>query len=195
MLFKQEDFAEAAMGYETLVDLFPDGEYAPLAAFNAAVCYQEIEDWHAAIGGYVRFIADYPDHENAQGLWLQIAGLYQDELGDYRQAIEAYEHALAAGERAGGGGPLPPGRVPGEGRPRRRGPGQLRHGRRRGRDRTDPFRIAALARMAEIAEERGDWRGALATWQRIVDAGGKPEWTQMAADRIEAIRSSGVVGS
>ena len=60
---------------------------------------------------------------------------------------------------------------------------------------TDPFRIASLARLAEIAEERGDWNGAIGYWQDIADAGGKPEWTQMATDRIAEIRASGVSGS
>jgi|GEM_PF-1723140 len=193
VLFKQENFLDAAQSYETLTDFFPDGEYTALAAYNASICYQEVEDWHAAIGGYVRFLVDYPDHENAQGLWLQIAGLYQEELGDYHQAVEAYEHALENGDTQ-----------PAEARYRQ---GEC-HEKLDQMDQalasyaaaadegatTDPFRIASLARAAEISEERGDWSGAIGAWQRIIDAGGKPEWTQMANERIEAIRSSGVVG-
>ncbi|MBE0567347.1 MAG: tetratricopeptide repeat protein, partial [Krumholzibacteria bacterium] len=191
VLFKQEKFAQAAMGYEKLVDLFPGGEYAPLAAYNAAVSYQEIEDWHAAIGGYARFVVDYPAHENARGLWLLVANLYQDELGDYVRAAEAYEHALAAGDA-----------TPAEIR--------FRQGECREKDgklddalalygqaadtapAADAFRIAALARLAEVAEDRGDWSGAIRHWQQIVDAGGKAEWTSMAAGRIQSIRASGV---
>jgi len=193
VLFKQEQYLDAAFSYETLTDVFPEGQYAALASYNAAICYQEIEDWHAAIGGYVRFLADHPEDENAQGLWLQIASLYQEELGDFRQAVEAYEHALESGET-----PVAEARY--------------RQGECHEKDNSidlalasygaaaqegaivDPFRIASLARMAEIAEERGDWGAALSAWQQIQDAGGKPEWTAMADERINAIRSSGVVG-
>ncbi len=141
----------------------------------------------------MRFLTDHPDDENAQGLWLQIASLYQEELGDYRQAVEAYEHALESGEA-----PVAEARY--------------RQGECHEKDNSidlalasyeaaanegatvDPFRIASLARMAEIAEERGDWGAALSAWQQIQDAGGKAEWTAMAVERIDAIRSSGVVG-
>ncbi|PID80767.1 hypothetical protein CSB20_05810 [bacterium DOLZORAL124_64_63] len=193
VLFKQEQFLEAAMGYETLVDLFPQGQYTSLAMYNAAVCYQEVEDWHAAIGGYVRYLADYPEGENAEGLWLQVATLYQEELGDYRQAEEAYEHAQENGEA-----PLAEVRY-------RQGQCLEKDGDMDGAlaryadaaangPTADPFRIASLARQAEIAEERGDWAEALAAWGQIHDAGGKAEWKALAAERMEAIRSSGVVG-
>ncbi|MCP4293294.1 MAG: tetratricopeptide repeat protein [bacterium] len=191
--FKQEKFLDAAFSYETLTDVFPEGQYAALASYNAAICYQEIEDWHAAIGGYVRFLANHPSDDNAQGLWLQIATLYQEELGDYRQAVEAYDHAFENSE-------APVAEI------------RYRQGECHEKDKSidkalasyagaaeqgelvDPFRIASLARMAEIAEERGDWGAALSAWQEIHDAGGKPEWTAMAIERLQAIRNSGVVG-
>ncbi len=191
--FKQEKYLESALSYETLTDVFPEGQYAALASYNAAICYQEIEDWHAAIGGYVRFLSDYPTDDNAKGLWVQIATLYQEELGDYRQAVEAYEHALESGDA-----PVAEARY-------RQGECHEKDGNidqalvsygvaaDQG-DLVDPFRIASLARMAEIAEERGDWGAALAAWQQIQDAGGKPEWSAMAMERIDAIRASGVVG-
>ena len=58
----------------------------------------------------------------------------------------------------------------------------------------DAFRVASLARLAEIAEERGDNRAAIQYWQSIVNAGGKPEWTQMAQDRLGALQSVGLAG-
>ena len=62
------------------------------------------------------------------------------------------------------------------------------------RPNTDPFRIASLARLAEIAEERGDWGAAVQNWQAIVDAGGKPEWTEMARARIAELQSAQLAG-
>ncbi len=191
--FKQENYLDAALSYETMTDVFPTGQYTALASYNAAICYQEIEDWHAAISGYVRFLAKHPDDDNAQGLWLQIATLYQEELGDYRQAVEAYEHALEGGET-----PVAEARY-------RQGECHEKddnidlalasYGASAEQGSTvDPFRIASLARVAEIAEERGDWGAAIAAWRQIQDAGGRAEWTTMAVERIEAIRSSGVVG-
>ena len=181
--FKQEKFLEAAQGYERLTDLFPAGEYAPLAAFNAAVCYQEVEDWHAAIGGYVRFLADHPDHENAAGLWGQIATLYQEEVGDYREAAAAYGHGLERGEIPAAEGRYRQGECMEKGGKASEALGFYRQAADEGAVQ-DPFRIASLARLGELAEERGDWTAARAAWQRIIDAGGKPEWAEMARSRL-----------
>ena len=194
VLFKQERYSEAGQGYEVLTDLFPTGEYAALASYNTAVCYQEIEDWHAAIGGYVNFILDHPDHENAQGLWLQIAHLYQEELGDYRQAVEAYDHAQEAGDAPAAEIRYRQGECQEKGNRMEAALASYESSADAGTA-ADPFRIASLARLAEIAEERGNWSSAIGYWQAIVDTGGKPEWTQMAKDRIEALTSAGVAGS
>ena len=194
VLFKQEEFPKAALGYERLIDNFPEGQYAALSAYNAAVCYQEIEDWHAAIGGYVRFIVDYPEHDNAKGLWLQVASLYQDELGDYRQAVEAYGHALDSGEAPVAEVRYRQGECHEKDGKMEDAMGSYNQAASDGAT-ADPFRIASLARLAEIAEERGDWSGATTYWQAIADAGGKPEWTKMATDRLTEIRASGVSGS
>lgn len=193
VLFKEEEFLDAAMGYETLVDLFPEGQYAPLAQYNAAVCYQEVEDWHGAIGGYERYLAKYPQGEHAEGLWLQVATLYQEELGDFKRADEAYERALGNGEAA-----LAEMRY-------RQGQCLEKEGDIDGALKryevaaaqggpVDPFRIASLARVAEIAEERGDWAAALEAWGLIHDAGGKAEWKALAGERMEAIRGGGLTG-
>ncbi len=192
--FKGEKYLEAAQSYELLTDIFPEGQYAPLAAFNAAICYQEVEDWHAAIGGYVRFLSDHPDNENAAGLWLQIANLYKDEVGDFAQAVQAYDQALAAGDA----GVAEVRYRQGECREKENRPDLARQAYRACADEggtTDPFRIAALARLGEMAEERGDWSEATRAWQDIKDAGGKPEWGQMATERLEWIRQAAGSGS
>jgi TolA-binding protein len=192
--FKLEDFAEAARSYETLTDLFPDGEYASLAAFNAAICYQELEDWTAAIDGFTQFVSRYPEHENATGLWLEIASLYQGEIGNYQKAIEAYDAASSRNE-------APVAEIEyrkGEAYEKAKdvdaairsyetstGAGPV----------DDPFRIASLANLGEIHEDRGDWAAAVNAYQRIIDVNGKPEWTEMAQQRIEAIREFQVAGN
>ncbi len=192
VLFKLERYRAAAEAYERQNDLYPEGEYAALAIYNQAICYQEVEDWNAAVSSYRSFLDRFPTHENAQGLWLQIAALYQEELGDWGAAVEAYEEAGTMGEAnlsevrfrqgechekagdaeaalasysgaAAGGG-------------------------------TDPFRIAALAQMGEMLETRGEFEGAISAYQRIVDANGKLEWTDMAQARIAAIREKMVAG-
>jgi len=188
--FKLERYAEAAAAYETLTDLYPHGEYAPLAAYNTAICYQEIEEWHAAIGSLERFAADYPDHENAKGIWLQIAALYQEELGDWPRAVDAYERAAAQPDS-----PLTEIRYrQGECRAKA-GDGEGARGRfdsAAAGSGADPFRIAALAEIGRIAEERGDWNAAIGAYERILAAGGKPEWRTLAEERIAAIRAAGV---
>ncbi len=190
--FKLENFAIAAHEYELLTDLFPDGEYAPLASYNAAICYQEVEDWHSAIGGFVRFVGDHPNHDNAQGLWLQIAALYQEELGDYTRAVEAYQKGLECGEGAAAEINYRQGECLEKAEDI---DGALaRYEMAAAGGSADPFRIAALAQIGQLREDRGDWGGAVKAYERIIAAGGNPEWTQMAQDRIAAIRESGVIG-
>jgi len=189
-LFKTEQFGPAAEQYVALTDLFPQGEYAPLAAFNAAICYQELEEWHEAIGSLERFAADYPDHENAQGVWLQVAALYQEELGDWHRAVDAYERAAAQP-----GSPLAEVRY-------RQGECLEKAGDVEGAlaryehaamgSGADAFRVAALAEIGRIAEDRGDWNAAIGAYERIISAGGQAEWTAMAEGRITAIREAGV---
>lgn len=189
VLFKQEEYEKAATTYELLTEQRPGSEYAPLALYNAALCYQEIEDWPSAIGTMMWFMTDFPEHENARGLWYQIASLYQEEMGDYQQALEAYDKAEAAGDAGG------------EEIAFRRGECFEKMGRM---DRalscyemsasvgspSAPFRIASLAQIGQICEDRSDWPGAIQAYQQIISSNGKPEWTAMAQGRIAEIQAN-----
>jgi TolA-binding protein len=194
VLFKLERFGQAAQSFETLADLYPKGQYAPLAVYNAALAYQQVEDWTSAIGGFLRVLADYPEHEKAKGLWLQVGALYQDELGDYPRAIEAYDKALA--------------QDPGQLLQIRFKQGECWEKQEKLDDAlrvyeqgagsgaaADPYRIASLAQIGRILEARRDWAGATNAYQRIIDAHGKPEWTEMAQGRITAIKDQQVAGN
>ncbi len=191
VLYKMEIYDEAAVEYETLADLEPDGQYSPLALFNAGLCHQELEDWLAAIGVLVRFQSDYPDHERGQGIAYQIATLYQDELGDYQNAITAYQQVLERGEA----GIEEIGYRQGECFEKLE-----RHEEAiasyemsaSGADRTAPHRIASLAQIGQLSEDRGDWNTAIQAYTRIVQANGKPEWTAMAQGRIAEIQAQSI---
>ena len=123
---------------------------------------------------------------------MQIAALYQEEIGEYDKAVEAYDKAAERGETS-----LAEIRF-------RQGECHEKSGKLDEAlasyeaadtgDRTDPFRIASLAQIGQILENRGNWQGAIDAYQRIVDAQGKPEWTEMAQGRIDAIRETQVAG-
>ena len=188
VLYRMEEYAESALEYETLTDLEPEGQYSALALYNAALCHQELEDWPSAVGALLRFQAEYPDNERSQGLSHQIATLYQDEMGDYESAIESYQTSLERGEA-----------------------GIEEIGYRQGQcyekldrfeeaiasyemsasgaDRTAPHRIASLAQIGQLSEDRGDWNTAIQAYTRIVQSNGKPEWTAMAQGRIAEIQA------
>ena len=193
VLFKQESFETAATTYELLTEQDPGCEYAPLALFNAALCYQELEDWPSAIGTLMWFIADYPDHENASGLWYQIATLYQDEMGDYTHALEAYAKAETAGEA----GPEEIGFRRGECYEKmgRIGDALSAYETAAGVGSPGaPFRIASLAQIGQLSEDRGDWPAAIQAYQQIIKADGNPEWTAMAQGRIAEIQANQTAG-
>ena len=193
VLFKQENYDDAATTYELLTERSPACEYAPLSLYNAALCYQELEDWPSAIGTMMWFLSDYPAHENAVGMWYQIAALYQDELGDYQHALEAYDKALAAGDATGDEIAF------------RKGECYEKMGRVDDALSTyesaatagvsaAPFRIASLAQIGQLCEDRGDWGGAVRAYQQIINANGKPEWTEMAQGRIADIQANQEAG-
>jgi TolA-binding protein len=189
VLYRMEEYEEAAVTYELLPDMKPDSEYASLALFNASLSYQEVEEWPAAVGSLLRLKSEYPDSERAQGVWYSIAGLYQDELGDYSGAIDAWdksfaeesatieevayrkgecyekmdqiEQAIASYDESGLGAEM-----------------------------ESSFRIASLARLGELSEQKGDWTTAVHAWNRIIETNGKPEWTAMAQTRIQEIQST-----
>jgi len=188
VLYKMENYSEAALEYETLTDLDPDGQYSSLALFNAGLCHQELEDWPSSIGVLVRFQSEYPDDERAQGISYQIATLYQDELGDYESAIGSYQKVLERGEAAI------------EEIGYRQGECYEKLERydeaiasyemsASGADLTAAHRIASLAQIGELSEERGDWNTAIQAYTRIVHANGKPEWTAMAQGHIAEIQA------
>lgn len=188
VLYKMEDYVGAAVEYETLADLDPDGQYSPLALFNAGLCYQELEEWPSAIGVLVRFQMEYPDHERAQGISYQIATLYQDELGDFENAIEAYQKVLERGEA----GIEEIGYRQGqcfEKLERHQEAIASYEMSASGADRTAAHRIASLAQIGQLSEDRGDWNTAIQAYTRIVQANGKPEWTAMAQGRIAEIQA------
>ncbi len=191
-LFKLGKYEAAAREYETMRDRFPSGEYAALGLFNVAVSYQQIEDWTAAIESYRQFISEYPDHEKTQGLWLEVAGIYQDELGDYSQAVAAYDHALEAGD-----GEMAEVRY-------RQGECYEKDGaidsalesyRLAGAGSgSDAFVIAALVRVGELLEARGDYAGALTAYRQIVNKASKQEWTSLAQSRVDSLQQQQAVG-
>jgi TolA-binding protein len=188
VLYKMEDYAGAAVAYETLVDLEPEGQYSPLALFNAGLCHQELEDWPSAIGALLRFQMEYPDDERARGISYQVATLYQDELGDYEAAIATYQKVLERGE----GGIEEIGYRQGQCYEKLERFAEAIASYEMsasGADRAAPHRIASLAQIGQLSEDRGDWNTAIQAYTRIVQANGKPEWTAMAQGRISEIQA------
>ena len=188
-LYKLAEYERAASSYEMLTDLSPNGEYSALALYNAGLCYQEMEDWPDAIGVLMRFQSEYPDDERSNGIWLQIATLYQEELGDFTNALDAYALALEKGE----GGIEEIGY--------RQGQCNEKLGRTAdaiacyessaaGADKEAPHRIASLVQIGQLSEDLGDWGTALQAYTRIVSSDVKPEWTAMAQGRIQEIQAN-----
>lgn len=190
MSFQLEDFTEAADAFEHLRDLYPSGEYAALASYNASIAYQNIEDWPAAIGSLLLILHDYPESEKADGVWLQIAALYKDEVGNYDEALKAYAKALERGEA---------------------GSSEIHYQRGQCLEKLsrvddalaeyqtagsggDEFSIASLSRIAEVQEERRNWNAALSAYQQIASSAANPDWVAMAQGRIEFIRQEQAAG-
>ncbi len=192
VLYRLERYSDAAREYESLRDRHPAGEYAALALFNAAIAYQQVEDWTAAIASYEEFLASYPEHENAKGLWLEVAGIYQDELGSWDQAVRAYDQALQAGEGSAAEVSYRQGECHRKAGSIEAALQSFARGAQGGGD--DPFTIASLAQMGELHQDRGEWQAALSAYERILNNATNPEWTAMAQSRVEALRQMQAAG-
>jgi len=188
VLYRLERFAESADAFEGLMWHYGDSEYAGLAAFNVTLALAKLEEWPEYVEACKRLLEIFPEHEKRGEVMLQIAIVYQEELGDYQKAIDAYQTAVGEAsdreaeinyrigecheklhdtdlalqiyERAGHSGAS-----------------------------TDPYRIAGLAEVAEIHEARRDWSKALEVYKEIATSGGKPEWKEMAEAKIAAIEA------
>lgn len=81
--------------YEEYAEKFKDDEKAPIYLFKAAELYQNTGTYAKSIEMFTRFAHRYPDNEMAGDAMFYIGFIYENMLGDAKQAKAAYKEFLA----------------------------------------------------------------------------------------------------
>jgi soluble lytic murein transglycosylase len=92
MLARSGALAEAADHYQQYVEIFPDGEDGPLAAWWSAAYAEQLDDLPLAIQRYQTLAELYPEHEDADEALFR-AGTLSYGKGDSDQALALWELA------------------------------------------------------------------------------------------------------
>ncbi|PID86003.1 MAG: hypothetical protein CSA11_05540 [Chloroflexi bacterium] len=92
MLARSRDLAGAQAAYQLYVDSFPNGEYAPFAAWWAAAIAEDFGDVPGAIAGYTQLADIALFHEDAPEALFK-AGWLAYWYGDMETAVSSWERA------------------------------------------------------------------------------------------------------
>ena len=99
-------YQQAAEGFQTFLDRYPNNSYASNAQFWLGDCFFNQQDYHRAINLFQRLLDEYPRAPKAPDALLKIAAanLQLGNAGDARQAVETltrrYPNSSAANKAA-----------------------------------------------------------------------------------------------
>ena len=88
------DFQEAIGHYKALADKYPKSPFAFNCDTLVAQCYVELKDWQDAINSFNSIIEKYKGKVNVDGLFMQVASIYNKELKDKIKAKETLERLI-----------------------------------------------------------------------------------------------------
>jgi TolA-binding protein len=94
-----DDFEEAILAYDSVMNRFHDNELAPKAAFRKAVCLVKLwkktprdeRSLREALSGMATFVANYPASDNIPGANDYLADMGETLAGMYFERAEFYE--------------------------------------------------------------------------------------------------------
>ena len=87
--FDAKQYDKAVEFYLKLVQAYPNSETAPLALFNAGLCYEELQEWDKAIICYSQIQKNYPN--KADRIELQTRqGTCLENKGDWKTARKIF---------------------------------------------------------------------------------------------------------
>ncbi len=90
-LLSKGEYAKAIEGYLSLVDQYPDSDYAPMSSYKVGLIYNTyIKDADKAVKSYLALILMYPDSKEVRLARRDMAEIYSRK-GDYRKAVGEYQ--------------------------------------------------------------------------------------------------------
>lgn len=93
-LFTDKKFAESVAKYEVFLEHFPEDRAAPLAAFNAGLGREELQQWAPALALHQRALAGFTKESDRVDALFRI-GNCQEKLEQWAAMEDTFEAALA----------------------------------------------------------------------------------------------------
>jgi len=187
--FAGEDYFRAATNFTDVLERDPEGEMAKASLYNLALSRRLMGSNAEAAVEFQRYQERYPGDERAGEIAYQLGDLH-DQAGETDQAAAAFAEALAATKDAA-----------------LRTEIQYRLGMARekladtkgalaayekaaaSRDKSDPFRLSAVARSAGLYEEAENYRKALEAYRDLMDHAEDPELVAAATGRAAELEA------
>ena len=189
--FESGDYVSAGASFTRALTDTASREVRSAARFNLALCQRRIGDTQRALEELNRHAAEFPNDERSADVAFQMGDLY-DAAGDAARAADAFERSLNSGAASQLAVEVQfrLGRV-------REALGDVEAALRaysqagRSKHKSDPYRLSALARSAELYESRNDASRALTAYKDIVRHADDQALVAAAADRVTKLESAG----
>ncbi|MBI4061573.1 MAG: tetratricopeptide repeat protein [Elusimicrobia bacterium] len=185
--FKLEEHAPAAEAFKKVVTEHASTDYAPVALFNMALALRRLGKWDEAAVALREYIKKHPEEAKGSNAALELVALYEEHrqfplavelltglrdrlapddarrleltlrLADIHAASEDEAKSVAELQTAAAGVP-----------------------------KTDPNRLAALAKLGEYYERKELWAEAQTTYADIARHASDGKWVEAASARAQA---------
>jgi TolA-binding protein len=187
--FDEGDYMRAAIDFTTVMEHETSKDIASASQFNLALCRQMLGQSEEALAALRKYRETYPGDERAAQVAYHIGDTYE-KTGRAEEAIEEYKTALASN----------PGDLTSE-LHYRIGTCREQLGDETGAlaayqkatatgDKTDPFRLSAVARCASLHEKNGDYKAALADYRDLIRNAKDPELVVAAKERAAQLEAA-----
>lgn len=89
LYYEKEEWEKAAIDYSDVAESFPKSFYSPVALFNAAVCFDEIDESGSALAALTKLVTTYKDSYNVPYA-LYMMGRISEQNGKHSEAEQYY---------------------------------------------------------------------------------------------------------
>jgi TolA-binding protein len=191
-LYNAKRYTDAIFYYEKTIEKYPGTDYAKNSLFNAALCYSELNKMDEAITDYKAYAQKYKDDPKSKDIPGQIASTYLTQKR-YKEAIDAYtEIAKSTTGTADDAKAEAWYRVGDIYKTMEQTDAAITAFRNLidVKPANNQFRVSALIAMAQLYEDKQDWKNAVAIYQYIASSGAQKDYTDGATSRISDIKAA-----
>jgi TolA-binding protein len=187
--FDEGDYMRAAIDFTTVMEHETSKDIASASLFNLALCRKMLGQTEEAMQALQKYRETYPGDDRAAQVAYHI-GDTREKAGRTEDAIKEYQTALASN----------PGDLATELHYRigtcreqlgdEKGALAAYQKATGGKDKTDAFRLSAVARCASIHEKNGDYKEALADYRDLIRNAKDPELVVAAKERAAQLEAA-----